>query len=264
MPVGGSDFGTLPPAGTSLDLTNKWVDGTYQFRSGSTLQTNSGSTASLAGTTTISGNFTSTGPATLGGTNVNDLSETLAPSSFGLVDWNFPYTWATGTGSAATTAGTLYLTKIPMAGGTKVTNLWFKIATAASGITSGQNFGGIYSSSGSLLATTGDLSTAIGTNTGAIQAPLTSAFTTAAADNFYVGFFFNASVTLPVLSCYTGFVTVTTSVASFGSVTTFGNTAAKYPYAVSATGGNTTALPASITMSSNTATGAYVFWAGVN
>lgn len=34
MPVGGSDFGTLPPAGTSLDLTNKWIDGTYTFRSG--------------------------------------------------------------------------------------------------------------------------------------------------------------------------------------------------------------------------------------
>lgn len=258
MPVGGSDFGTLPPAGTSLDLSNKWIDGTYQFRSGSTLQTNTGSTA------TFSGPLTTTGQTIVGGANVNDFSETLAPSSFGLVDWNFPYTWATGTGSAATTAGLLYLTKIPLSGGTKVTNLWFKIATAASSITTGQNFGGIYSSSGTLLATTGDLSTAIGTNTGPIQAPLTTAYTTTTSDNFYIGFFFNASVTQPVLSCYTGFVTVTTSVASFGSTTTFGNTAAKYPYAVSATTGNTTAMPASITMSSNTATGAYVFWAGVN
>jgi hypothetical protein len=263
MPVGGSDFGTLPPYGTTLSLANEWVDGAVQYRSGSSLTTNSGSTATLAGTTTVSGALTSTGPAILGGTNVNDLSETLTPSSFGLVDWNFPYTWATGTGSAVTTAGLLYLTKVPMAGGTKITNLWFKIATAAATPTTGENFGGIYSSSGTLLATTGDLTTPIGTNTGAIQAPLTAAYTTTAADNFYIGFFFNAS-TQPVLSCYTGFVTVTTSVASFGSVTTFGNTAAKYPYSVSATTGNTTAMPASITMSSNTATGAYVFWAGVN
>ena len=34
MPVGGSDFGHLPPAGTTLDLQNKWIDGTYTFRSG--------------------------------------------------------------------------------------------------------------------------------------------------------------------------------------------------------------------------------------
>lgn len=263
MPVGGSDFGTLPPAGTTLNLANEWIDGTTQYRSGSTLQTNAGSTTTLGGTTTMTGAFTSTGAATIGGTNVNDLSETLTPSSFGLVDWNFPYTWATGTGSAVTTAGLLYLTKIPMAGGTKITNLWFKIATAAATPTTGENFGGIYSSSGTLLATTGDLTTVIGTNTGAIQAALTTPYTTTAADNFYVGFFFNAG-TQPVLSTYVGFTAVTTDVAKFGSVTTFGNTAAKYPYSVSATTGNTTAMPASITMSSNTATGAYVFWAGVN
>jgi hypothetical protein len=37
MPVGGSDFGHLPPAGTTVDLSNKWIDGTYTFRSGSTM-----------------------------------------------------------------------------------------------------------------------------------------------------------------------------------------------------------------------------------
>lgn len=258
MPVGGSDFGTLPPAGTALNLQNVWYDGQVQFRSGGSVVQATGNTATFNGTTNI------TGVSTIGGMSANDLTETLAPSSFGLIDWNFAYTWATTAMSAVTTNGLLYLTKVPMAAGTKITNLWFSINTAASGITTGQNFGGIYSSSGTLLATTADLSTAIGTNTGPIQAPLTAAYTTQNADNFYIGFFFNASVTGPKLNCYANFGTVTTNVASFGSATTFGNTAAKYPYSVSATTGNTTAMPASITMSSNTATGAYVFWTGVN
>jgi hypothetical protein len=256
--MSGSDAGHLAPPGTTLVLSDQWLDGNTQVRSGGSLTTNAGST------TTFNGALTVAGQTLIGGTSSNDLNETLVPSSFGLIDWNFPYTWATGTGSAVTTAGLLYLTKVPMSGGTTITNLWFKIATAASGATTGQNFGGLYSSTGKLLATTGDLTTAIGTNTGAIQAPLSAAYTTTTADTFYVGFFFNAGTTLPVLSCYTGFVTVTSSVASFGSVTTFGNTAAKYPYSVSATTGNTTAMPASITMASNTATGAYVYWAGVN
>lgn len=37
MPVGGTDYGHLPPAGTTLDLTNRWIDGQYTFRSGATM-----------------------------------------------------------------------------------------------------------------------------------------------------------------------------------------------------------------------------------
>jgi hypothetical protein len=261
MPVGGSDFGTLPPYGTSLSLANEWIDGAVQYRSGSSLTTNSGSTVTLGGTVNLAGN------ATFGAAPVNDLTEAISPSSYGLAAFNFPYLYAvngSNTGSAVTTAGLLYLAKVPLAGGTVVTNLWFSIATAAATPTTGENFGGIYNSAGTLVATTADLSTAIGTNTGPIEAPLAAAYTIpSGGGNYYVGFFFNAG-TQPVLTCFGGQVTVTTSVAHFGSATTFGNTAAKYPFAVSATTGNTTAMPTSITMSSNTATGAYAYWVGVN
>jgi hypothetical protein len=260
MPVGGSDFGTLPPYGTSLSLANEWIDGAVQYRSGSSLTTNTGATVTLGGTVTMTGN------ASIGGASANDLSEVIAPSAYGLQAYNFPYLFAvngTNTGSAVTTAGLLYLAKVPLAAGTVVTNLWFSIATAAATPTSGENFGGIYNQSGTLVATTADLSTTIGTNTGPIEAPLTAAYTVPSGGNYYVGFFFNAG-TQPVLTCYGGQVTVTTSVAHFGSATTFGNTAAKYPFSVSATTGNTTAMPASITMSSNTATGAYAYWVGLN
>jgi hypothetical protein len=262
MPVGGSDLGLLPPAGTALDMRGIWFDGPLQVRSGASLTANTGSTVALNGTTTISGTF-SVNPPTINGTSWNDTTEVISPSSYGLIAYNYPYLFATGTGSAVTTAGRLYLAKVPLAAGTVVTNLWFSIATAAATPTTGQNFGGVFNSAGTLVATTADLTTTIGTNTGAIQAALTAPYTVPSGGNYYVGFFFNAS-TQPVLTCYTGQVTVTTSVANFGSATTFGNTAAKYPFAVSATTGNTTAMPATITMASNTATGAYTFWTGIN
>lgn len=257
MPVGGSDFGTLPPAGTELVLANVWYDGAVQVRSGASLTSNSGSTVTLGGTVALSGN------ATVGAAPANDLSEAIAPSAAGLLAWDFPYIQATTNGSAAATAGSLYIARVPLAAGTKITNLWFKIGVAASGATTGQNFGGLYSPAGALLASTADLTTVIGTNTGAIQAALTSAYTTTAAGNYYVGFFFNAGTTLPTLSCYVGQGTVTTSAQLAGSATTFGNTAANFPFAINTTG-NTTALPTSLTLSSNTATGAYVYWVGVN
>jgi len=229
------------PYGTALTTSNQWFDGAVQFRNGGSVTQAAGNTATFNGTLTVNGQ------STVGGANSNDLTQTLVPSAYGLIDWNFPYVWATGTAGAVTTAGLLYLTKVPLAGGTKVTNLWFKIATAAATPTTAENFGGIYSASGALVATTADLTTVIGTNTGPIQGALTTPYTVPAAGNYYIGFFFNAA-TQPVLSTYVGFTAITTSAQNFGSATT----------------GNTTAMPASITMSSNTATNAWVYWAGVN
>lgn len=243
--------GTLAPAGTAVNQAPTYMDAPLTV-------TNTG------GSLSTNGPLQTNGTTLFGPTAVNDFNEVITPSSQGLLAYNYPFIFATGTGSAVTTSGALYLAKLPLQGGTVVTNLWIKIATAASSLTSGHNFAGIYNSSGQLVATTADLTTTIGTNTGAIQCALTAPYTIpSGGGNYWVGMFFTASVTQPVLSAYTGFVTVTTSVASFGSATTFGNTAAKYPFSVSATGG-TTAMPTSITMSSNTATGAYTLWVGVN
>lgn len=241
--------GITAPPGVALVESQTWFDNAV-------LVTGTG------GSLTANGPVTYNGAVSLGGTSTNDLNEALTPSSLGLTAFNYPYLFATGTGSAVTTGGVLYLAKLPVAGGTTISNLWFKIATAAATPVTGQCFAGLYNANGSLVATSGDLASTIGTNTGPIKAPL-AAPVVLPGGNYWVGLSNNAA-TLPVLSCYTGFVTVTTSVATFGSATTFGNTAAKYPFAVSATTGLTTALPASITMSSNTATGAYTFWVGAN
>lgn len=264
----GSDSGVLAPAGTELVLSNVWWDGANQLRSGSSLTQASGSTATLNGTTTFNGTVAFNGSATVGPTASGDLTSAVTPSSAGLLAWDFPYVFGNSgsgsTGSAAVTGGTLYIAKIPLVGGTVVTNLWFRIATAASGITTGQCFGGLYSSGGVLLAGSADLSTVIGTNTGPIQAALTATYTVPSGGGvYYAGFFFNASVTEPVLGCFVNANTVTSGAQTMGSLTTFGNTAAKFPFAVNTTG-NTTALPTPLTMSSNSATGAYAFWVGVN
>lgn len=257
MPTSGSDLGHLAPAGTELVLSDVWWDGNTQLRSGAAHTSQPGSTVTHNGVVNLNTNVN------LGPSPLNDVTETIAPSSNGLKAWNFPFS-QTGTGSAVVTGGTLYLTRLPLAGGTVVTNLWFKIATAASGITTAQNFGGLYSASGALLATSADLSTVIGTNTGAIQAAMTTAYTVPVGGGFfYVGFFFNAATTEPVLGCFINQLTVTTGAQAMGSVTTFGNTAATFPFAVNTTG-NTTALPASLTLTSNSATNAFTYWVGVN
>lgn len=245
------------PPGTVLNEAPVWFDNAVTITStGGSLTTN--------GPVTYNGTVTFNSAVNTGSINSNDAYSVIAPSSLGLKAYNFPFYLATGTGSAVTTAGALYLAKIPIVGGTLVTNVYIKIATAASGLTTGQNFVGLYNSSGVRVATSADMTATIGTNTGVITCPMAAAYTTPASDYYYVAMFFNAGTTQPVLSTYAGFATVTTDVATFGSATTFGNTAAKYPFAVSSTGGNTTALPASITMSGNTATGAYTLWTGVN
>jgi hypothetical protein len=114
------------------------------------------------------------------------------------------------------------------------------------------------------MASTADLTTTIGTNTGPIKGVLSSPYTVPAGGGFYyVGLLFNAGTTEPVLTCYASQVTVTTSVVNFGSVTTFGNVAATYPFSLAASSTNTT-LPTAVTMSTNTATGAYTQWVAVN
>lgn len=61
-----TDQGVLPPAGTALDLANRWIDGTYTIRSGGSLIASTGSTVTLttvAATTTSTQSINGTGTA---------------------------------------------------------------------------------------------------------------------------------------------------------------------------------------------------------
>jgi hypothetical protein len=62
------------------------------------------------------------------------------------------------TGIALTTAGTVYLIKIPVRTLKSVTNIRMHIITAGATLTAGECFAGLYSSAGALIATTADQS----------------------------------------------------------------------------------------------------------
>lgn len=245
-----SNQGKLLPPGTVSDTANR------NFSGAIVISENGGSLATH-------GPLTIGGPCTVGGVSLGGLTSQQTPASWGLLAYNFSPQFATGTGGAVTTGGKLYLAQLPLPGGTAITNLWFSIATAAATPTASENFAGLVNAAGQVVASTADLSTAIGTNTGFIKCPLSAAYQTPANPGpLWVVLLLNAG-TLPVLTTYVGQTAATTSAANFGSVTTFGNTAANYPYALAASSANTV-LPSQITMSTNTATGSYVFWAGAN
>lgn len=59
-----------------------------------------------------------------------------------------------------TTAGVIYLTRLPWPSTDTITNIITRVDTQGSALTTGQCFAGIYDSSGNLVAATGDQSTA--------------------------------------------------------------------------------------------------------
>jgi hypothetical protein len=188
-----------------------------------------------------------------------------------LVAQNFPTFLATGTAGATATAGSNMLAMLTLAANTTVNNIWINVITAASSLTSGQCFAGLYyvgpvsslpaATTAALVGTTAQLATTVGTNTGFIKCPLTTPYTTASAGAYYVGCYFNGTST-PKMACYSGFVTATTSA---GIVATFPNTStSQYPFAVNGTSLTTTGMPTSLTITSNSTTNAFCYWAGVN
>jgi hypothetical protein len=79
------------------------------------------------------------------------------PASLGYLEWAYDPA-AAGTVSVAT-AGLLQLTRVQIRKPRTVTNVHVHVGVAGSGFTSGQNFAGLWSSAGTLLAITADQST---------------------------------------------------------------------------------------------------------
>jgi hypothetical protein len=201
------------------------------------------------------------GAVTLAGASLSGLASGGSPSQQGLLAWTFPLALASGTASAAAANGLLYLAGMSLPANTTVSNIWLYSQAAASTVTASQNFAGLYSSSGALLAGTAATTLDVPVATaGIVKGPLAAPYTTTASGTYYVGCFFNATTNLKFFTP-AGFVTVTTSATSyqgFGALT-----AATYQFAVNGSG-LTTALPTTITMSSNTLTGSFAYWAGLS
>lgn len=197
------------------------------------------------------------GAVTIAGTSASGAMSVSSPSNAGMQAWSFPLALASGTAGALTGQGQQVLAGLNLPLNTSYSNIYLKVATASNGLTSGQCFAGVYSPSGTLVASTAQLATTVGTSTGVITCPLISPFTTTVAGQYWVGCFFNGG-TNPALSVFTGLTAITTGATAAAGVAT----AANYPFAVNGTS-LSTALPTSITPSSNSLTSAFVFWAGL-
>lgn len=156
------------------------------------------------------------------------------PADHGLVAWSFdPACISNGT---LVTNGTAYFVRVPIRYTTSVSKIWTIVTAAAVTPTAGQNFFGLYNSSGTLLAS-GSADSVI-SSTGAQNVSITPQVLT---PGYYLVCLMCNAATAPTFARNTG-------AASYGNI----NLSTANLRFFSNTTGNTTALPASITLGSNT------------
>ncbi|MEV5915824.1 hypothetical protein AB0M00_43945 [Streptomyces chartreusis] len=170
------------------------------------------------------------------------------PSAHGIAAWC--YDPALAVNSTALSNGILYLTRVNIAADVNVTKLYWWVGNSGSSPVSGQNQVGLYSSAGTLLAST-TVDSAIST-AGFKTTTITSQALTAGAF-YWVAMVFNASVA-PTLTRASGWTGVDTAA-------NLGQPAASSRFATN--GSSRTALPSTITPASNVGTDFAGPWAAV-
>lgn len=171
---------------SSLQKTSNLSD----LGSASTARTNLGLTAPA----TMS---VGTGAGTLA---AGDDARFLDPNIFLPEDYNW-LAWTQdpffSSGTFTMTLGTIFLSKIVLRKAVTVNNILVAVTTAGATLTSGQCLAGLYDTSGNLLASTGDQSTAW-TSTGTKTMALTSPYN-ASAGFYYIALLSNGT-TAPVIA----------------------------------------------------------------
>jgi hypothetical protein len=144
-------YGIYVSAGdqTTMDFVGNYVSGATDY--GARLVASS--TARSWSGNTLSGSL---------GSVLNPVPSTTVdpyggPGSHNLLGANFDPALAVAN-AAAMTAGVLYLHKVVMPSGGAISKVWFTVGVAGATLTAGQNFVGVYDSSGNLLAQSADLS----------------------------------------------------------------------------------------------------------
>lgn len=154
-----------------------------------------------------------------------------------------PYTYRQG---QITTAGTVYLVKLPIRVAQTISFLWWDVPTAGSGASTG-SFTGLYSSAGTLLTGSSDIAASL-TGTGAPKLTLTTPQALSAGTFVWAAILTNLASTQPNLGS-----------TPAPSVMLNANLAAS-AYRVAVNGTAQTSLPSTINPNSNTLTGAFGFW----
>lgn len=176
----------------------------------------------------------------------------VRPSVHGMAEWNYDPMLAVTTtvGSVQAVSGSLYVQKIIANNSGTVSSIVVNLGgTTGSGLTTGQNLAAIFDASGTRIAITAD-QTSAWESTGEKDMALTSSASIVAGQTYYVGL-----------------LAVGTTPPTFfaaGTATSSGNillASADNRFSVNGTGRSS--MPTSITLSSNTGTGARTYWVGL-
>ncbi len=163
-----------------------------------------------------------------------------------------PETAASTSIGPLTTAGTVYLREFFTRFTQPLSGLNYIISTTGSGLTAGQCFMGVYDSTGALKATTADLASVWGTSSGYKSSSFVSPFSNAPAGRYYAAYMFNGT-TGPIFKGPAAIVSSVNAGLSGASLRSAiaGGTGAT---------GNTTSLPANLTLSSSTGPSSFPIW----
>ncbi|MET9385302.1 hypothetical protein ABZY09_30580 [Streptomyces sp. NPDC002928] len=182
-------------------------------------------------------------------TILENQGETRA-SDMGLLLWTGDPAYATAT--TTLTSGTVYTVKLNVRQAMTATNLIYSVFTAGSTLTSGQNFVGLYDSSGNRVAVSADQTS----NWGSLGTMVTP-FTAPVA--LTPGAYFAAW-----LSNGTTPITLTRGTGLQSAMVNVNQTAATYRYTTGGTGWSSlTALPAPGVMA-NRSIGGFTFWCAIS
>jgi hypothetical protein len=199
------------------------------------------------GVLTTSKNVAIGGSLTVGGASV--MSGGWVPSDHGMISWSGDPSNATTNSTPAN--GSIYLVRLNLRYATTITKVWWCHTSAPNTPTSGQNFAGLYSSAGTLMSSA---NIDAKTGNGPQSATLDAAQAVSAGSFVWAAFMFNAT-TPPTLLKHGG------NTASGNIINLLATTAR---WAVNGTTTGLTALPSSITPSSNSQTGVQAYWAAVS
>jgi hypothetical protein len=189
------------------------------------------------------------GLAALGGAPLADAASWV-PSDVNYVAWTYDPAIATTTTSALASTGVIYLFRVNVRAPVSVTNVELYIGTAGSVLTGGENFAGLYNSSGTLIGTTADQTANWGTP-GYYTTALTGGPYAIPAGFYWIAMLFNGT---------TGPAPLRQSAIATG----FENSGLGVALARYATNGaGNAALPASITPGSNNLA-QITYWAGLS
>lgn len=178
----------------------------------------------------------------------NPAPGVIVPADHNLLGWTFDPAEVQA-GTIMPTAGLLQLARVKVFG-TLVTNILIHLTTGGTTLTAGQCFAALFSPTGTLLSATADQSTAWGSG-GLKSMALTAPQVVGWGSWPYVGLFANTAGTMPTLS---------RGLNSSSAILNAGLAAPNFRYA-SADAALTTAMPASFSAQTGTAT---AFWVGLS